>query len=124
MMVKSCTLAKSTASAFPLPATLTVTSVAPVRAPASSVAVTATTVAPASSKTLAGVAVSAIPADVASLSRIVPVASLSSSIAPLELDRVTTNVSSGSSTASSSRGTRIVCRVTSVANVSVALISV
>ena len=124
VIVKSCTSAKSTAPALPLPATLTVISVASVRALPSRVAVTSMSVAPSSSETRAGDAVSVIWVDATSSSRIFPSARASPISAPIALDRRTSNISCVSSITSSSRGTRIVCSVTSVANVSVPVVSV
>ena len=122
VMVKSSTSAKSTASAFPLPATEIVTVVGSVRAPASSIAVTTTGVAPASSRTRSGAAVSSISADVTSLSRIVPSACPSPIVAFVALVRLTKSFSSDSSTMSSTTATVIVRSVSVDVKVSVPIV--
>ena len=119
VMVNDDTLWKSTASASPLPATLTATSVASVRAPPSRVAVTTMSFAPPFSETRAGDAVSVISDDVSSLSRIVPSALASPNDAFNAKIRFTPSVSSGSSTVSSITVTVIVSSVSVDVKISV-----
>ena len=118
-MSKFDTAAKSTASSSPLPTTDTVTVVATSRAAWFTVAVTVTAVAPASSVTLVGDALSRISVDATSLSSIVPVAVPSAIVTDSGLESVISKFSSPSTRPSCAISTEMFAAVSPGDRVSV-----